>query len=58
MGLDHPKMKNFYKINSKIAVIYGKPDMFNPKTIYLNDLLTISDNKRDNLILEKKIITI
>ncbi len=33
-------------------------DMFNPKTIYLNDLLTISDNKRDNLILEKKIITI
>ena len=27
--------------------------MFNPKTIYLNDLLTLSDNKRDNLILEK-----
>ena len=25
LGLDHPKMKNFYKINSKIAVIYGKP---------------------------------
>ena len=25
LGLDHPKMKKFYNINSKITVIYGKP---------------------------------
>ncbi len=25
LGLDHPKMKNFYKINNEISVIYGKP---------------------------------
>lgn len=25
IGLDHPKMKKFYNLNSKIAVIYGKP---------------------------------
>ena len=30
--------------------------MFDLKTIYLNDLLIISNNKKDNLILEKKII--
>ncbi len=25
LGLDHPKMKNFYKLNNEITVIYGKP---------------------------------
>ena len=25
LGLDHPKMKNFYKLNNEISVIYGKP---------------------------------
>ena len=25
LGLDHPKMKNFYNLNDDLAVIYGKP---------------------------------
>ena len=25
LGLDHPKMKSFYKLNNEISVIYGKP---------------------------------
>ena len=46
LGLDHPKMKIFIKLILKLQLFTENQDMFNPKTIYLNDLLTISDNKR------------